>query len=96
MVTPERLTEPRVTMKRLLAKPRNFSNLPAFQDLNGRPFYAVLVRTYRIFSMKFLLKISLKRRFWMTFKRFENRVNSDIESVSRRNVKSGAETGPQL
>ena len=47
-------------------------------------------------SMKFLLKISLKRRFWMTFKRFENRVNSDIESVSRRNVKSGAETGPQL
>ena len=34
----ERLTEPRVTMKRLLAKPRSFSNLPAFLDLNGITF----------------------------------------------------------
>ena len=32
----ERLTEPRVTMKWPLAKPRSFSNLPAFFDLDGR------------------------------------------------------------
>ena len=31
----ERLTEPRLTMKWLLAKPRSFLNLPAFSDLNG-------------------------------------------------------------
>ena len=31
----ERLTEPRVTMEGLIAKPRSFSNLPAFLDLNG-------------------------------------------------------------
>ena len=36
MVAPERLTEPRVTIERFLAKPRSFSNLPAFLDLNGR------------------------------------------------------------
>ena len=31
----ERLTESRVTMKWLLAKPRSFSNLPVFLNLNG-------------------------------------------------------------
>ena len=31
----ERLTEPCVTMERLIAKPRSFSNLPAFLDLVG-------------------------------------------------------------
>ena len=35
MVAQKRLTEPRVTMERPLAKPRSFSNLPAFSDLNG-------------------------------------------------------------
>ena len=32
----ERLTEPRVTMKLFLAKPRSFSNLPVFFYLNDR------------------------------------------------------------
>ena len=36
MVAHETLTEPRVTMEWLLAKPRSFSNLPVFLDLNGR------------------------------------------------------------
>ena len=36
MVARARLTEPRVTMEWLLAKPRSFSNLPAFLDLHGR------------------------------------------------------------
>ena len=35
MVAHERLTEPRVIMKGLLAKPRSFSNLPVFLNLNG-------------------------------------------------------------
>ena len=35
MVAHERLTEPRVTMDRLLAKPMSFSNVPAFLDLDG-------------------------------------------------------------
>ena len=35
MVAHERLTEPRVTIKLLLAKPRSFSNLLAFLILNG-------------------------------------------------------------
>ena len=35
VVAHERLTEPRVTMVRLLAKPRNVSYLPAFLDING-------------------------------------------------------------
>ena len=35
MVAHERLTEPRVTIEILLAKPRSFSNLPAFSDLEG-------------------------------------------------------------
>ena len=33
VVAHERLTEPRVSMVWLLAKPRSFSNLPAFLDL---------------------------------------------------------------
>ena len=33
VVAHERLTEPRVTMECLLAKPRSFSNLPTFQIL---------------------------------------------------------------
>ena len=36
VVAHERLTEPRASMKWLLGKPRSFSNLPAFLDLNGR------------------------------------------------------------
>ena len=36
MVAHERLTEPRITMEGLLAKPRSFSNFPAFLDLDGR------------------------------------------------------------
>ena len=36
MVAYERLTEPRVTMEGILAKPRSVSHLPAFLDLNGR------------------------------------------------------------
>ena len=36
VVAHERLTEPRVTMEWLLAKPRSYSNLPAFLDLNWR------------------------------------------------------------
>ena len=35
LVAHERLTEPRVTIEWLLAKPRSFPNLPAFLDLNG-------------------------------------------------------------
>ena len=35
VVAHERLTEPIVTMESLLAKPRSFSNLPAFLDLNS-------------------------------------------------------------
>ena len=35
VVAHERLTEPRVPMEWLLAKPRSFSNLSAFLDLNG-------------------------------------------------------------
>ena len=31
----ERLTEPRVTMESLLAKPRSFSYIPAFLDFHG-------------------------------------------------------------
>ena len=34
----ERLTVPRVKMEWLLAKPRSFSNLPAFVDLDGTIF----------------------------------------------------------
>ena len=36
VVAHKRFTEPRVTMKWLLAKPRSLSNHPAFKDLNGR------------------------------------------------------------
>ena len=32
----ERLTQSRVTIECVLAKPRSFSNLPAFSDLTGR------------------------------------------------------------
>ena len=35
MVTHERLTEPRVTLEGLLARPRSISNLPVFKDPNG-------------------------------------------------------------
>ena len=35
MLAHERLIETRVTMVRLLAKPRSISNIPAFSDLNG-------------------------------------------------------------
>ena len=35
VVAHETLTEPRVTIELLLAKPRTFSNLPAFLDFNG-------------------------------------------------------------
>ena len=35
MVACERLTEPRVTIERLLAKARSFSNIPAFSDFDG-------------------------------------------------------------
>ena len=35
MVSQGRLTEPSVTMERLLAKPRSFANFPAFLDLTG-------------------------------------------------------------
>ena len=35
MVAHETLTEPRVTIEWLFAKPRSFSNLPAFFNLNG-------------------------------------------------------------
>ena len=35
MVVHERLNEPLVTKKGLLEKPRSFSNLAAFLDLNG-------------------------------------------------------------
>ena len=38
MVAYERLSELRVTMEWLLAKPRSFSNVPAFLDLNGNGF----------------------------------------------------------
>ena len=38
MVAHERLTEQSATMEWLLAKPRSFSNLPAFLDLHGRIF----------------------------------------------------------
>ena len=38
VVAHERLTEPRVTMEWQLAKPRSFSNLPAFLDLHGKFF----------------------------------------------------------
>ena len=36
MMAHERLTEPRLTMECLLAKPRSFSNLPSLLDLNSR------------------------------------------------------------
>ena len=39
VVAHERLTESRVTMSWLLAKPKSFSNLPAFLDLNGSKTY---------------------------------------------------------
>ena len=39
----ERLPEPRVTIEWLLAKPRSFSNLPAFLDLYGRE---IIMRHY--------------------------------------------------
>ena len=35
VVAHERPTEPRVTMELLLAKPRSFSTIPVFLDLNG-------------------------------------------------------------
>ena len=35
VVAHERVTEPHVIMKWLLAKPRSFLNLPAFKNLNG-------------------------------------------------------------
>ena len=39
VVARERLSELRVTMEWLLAKPRSISNLPAFLDLNGNNFF---------------------------------------------------------
>ena len=39
----ERLTEPHVTMDWLFGKPRSFSNLPAFLDLNGSRIYFHIV-----------------------------------------------------
>ena len=39
MVAHEILTEPHLTVALLLAKPRSFSNLPVFLDLNSRKIY---------------------------------------------------------
>ena len=44
VVAHERLTEPRVTMEWLLAKPRSFWNLPAFSDLNGSFYNCRLIK----------------------------------------------------
>ena len=64
MVTHERLTEPRVIMKWLLAKPRSFSNLPAFHDLNCvqiftfKVFNQITFIGFRSFEIKGFLKLS--------------------------------------
>ena len=42
VVAQERHTEPRLTIERLLAKPRSFSNLPAFLDLYGTITYSLI------------------------------------------------------
>ena len=62
MVVRERLTEPRVTIEGLLAKPRSFSNLPAFLDVNGRivensgKWLFCNSRTPRIFKVAYRLQ----------------------------------------
>ena len=51
MVAHDRLIEPRVTIEGLLAKPRSFSNLPAFVDHNGRRLFSIFRREAN-FSLK--------------------------------------------
>ena len=50
MEAQERLTEPRFTFERLLAKPRTLPNLPVFLDLNGSNFQSVLRIYFDIFQ----------------------------------------------
>ena len=38
----KRVTEPRVTIERLLSKPRSFSNLPAFLALDCIKYFRVI------------------------------------------------------
>ena len=52
----ERLTEPRITMEQLLAKPRSFSNLPAFLDPNGK-FNKSDIKTYTLRNILYCLVI---------------------------------------
>ena len=52
----ERLTEPRVTMEQLLAKPRSLSNLPDFLDLNGI-YNKSDIKTYTLRNILYCLVI---------------------------------------
>ena len=60
MVAHERLTEPLVTMERVLEKPRSLSNLPAFLDLNGRILFFDF--TFYKLTVNYLLKIIFEIR----------------------------------
>ena len=62
----ERLTEPRVTMKWLLAKPRSLFNLPVFLDLNGR--------TKRFFTK--IMSLARNISLFLDFDRYEKRRKS--------------------
>ena len=61
MVAHERLTEPRVTTSELLAKPKSFSNLPAFSDLYGSYFDNLSINEEKTFMQYFTSEIE-----WIT------------------------------
>ena len=63
MVAQERLTEPRVTIEWLLAKPRSFSNLPAFSDLNGRILSIFLEILMSIIGVKNKIKDNYEKMY---------------------------------
>ena len=68
MVAQERLTEPRITLERLLEKPRSFSNLPVFLDINGSPPTSSNCPLFRANNEK---KTTRNQKFEIYFSKFE-------------------------
>ena len=59
---------PRVTMERLLAKPRSFPNLPAFLDLNGKYFsFSTFPRSENLLIGRFLRLNELWLLRWVDY-----------------------------
>ena len=94
MVARERLTEPRVTMKWLVAKPRSFTNFPAFLDLNGtvsnltrRAVFSMNILNY--LALVWLVVVRLLRLDLVLKSPFANRITQDdrklkMGEISRR------------